>query len=338
MSMYAEGKMKERVVAVIEPGYADYDVETALLEPLGVRVERIRESEDTVSALRDMDPVGILIREAEVSEAEMQVCPNLRVIVRYGVGTDNVDSALAREHGIYVANVPDYGAEIEVSEHALALYLAVQRRVVTRDGQVRQGGWNIGQDAPIPGRREAVLGLIGCGRIGIQTARKFCALGFSKVLVFDPYIDEQVLREEGFQAAPLDELFRQADVLSLHSPLTPETRNIVNRERLACMKSSSIIINVARGGLIDEVALAEALKQGRLYGAGIDVLEQEPPPDDHVLFGAPNTVLSDHVAWYSERSVSELQTRAARELQCVLQGGEPANWINRWTDEKEEQA
>jgi len=327
--------MSDKAVAILEPGYADYRIERAALEPVGVRVERIAEDEDAVAALSRIDPIAIFVRERSIRSVELSACLRLRLVVRYGVGVDNIDLDAARDRRIHVANLPEYGAETEVSEHAIALYLAVQRRVVARNDEVRQGGWSIGQRAPIPGRENAVLGLIGCGRIGLETARKFRALGFGRVLVHDPYVADEVLGEHGFERTDLDGLFAGADVVSLHAPLTDETRHCVNADRLARMKPGGIVINVARGGLIDEMALADALHGGRLYGAGLDVFEREPPDRDHPLFSAPNTVVSDHTAWYSERTVEHLQRQAASEVLRVLQGHAPASWVNPWGKETE---
>ncbi len=319
-----------KTVAILEPGYADYGVERALLEPLGATVVPVPAHDDAVSALTKLNPVAVMVRERSVSAAEIGCCPELKLIVRYGIGVDNVDLQAAVDRRVYVANVPEYGAEHEVSDHAVALYLAVQRRIVERDRQVRGGAWDIGQTAPIPGRDNAVLGLIGLGRIGVEAARKFGALGFTRTLVVDPHIDPDTIRARGMQPVDLDELCREADVISLHVPLLPETRHILNAARLEQMKPTTIIINVSRGGLIDELALADALGRGRLFGAGLDVFEQEPIPPDHPLLSAANTVLTDHAAWYSERSVSVLQHGAASEVKRVLSGDCPQNWINKW--------
>lgn len=319
-----------RNIAVLEPGYADYATEAAILADLNVRIVPVGVAEDAVSGLGALDPVAVMVRERAVTAAEIKSCPRLKVIVRYGVGVDNVDLDWAAKQKIYVANVPDYGAEHEVSEHALALYLAVQRRVPARDSQVRAGQWGIGQAAMIPSRENAVLGLIGCGRIGLEAARKFRALGFEQVLAFDPFLDVATADEAGIERVDLETLCRQADVVSLHAPLTVETHHILNAERLALMKPTSIVVNVSRGGLVDELALAEALSAGRLFGAGIDVFEEEPVRRDHPLLKTPNTILSDHSAWYSERSVGVLQRKAAMEIHRVLSGQCPKSWVNQW--------
>ena len=317
-------------VAVLEPGYASYETEKDVLADTNARVVPVAPSDDVISSLRGLDPIGVLVRECTMTPDVIDSCPNLKVIVRYGVGVDNVDIPHATERGIYVANVPDYGAEIEVSEHAVALYLAVQRRLLTRDEEVRQGKWGVGQSAFIPGREKAVLGLVGGGRIGLETARKFAVLGFGRTLVYDPFLPTVAAKKAGVELVGLEELCRRADVVSLHAPLTEATRHIIDADHLGLMKRSTILVNVSRGGLVDEVALAEALTQGRIFGAGVDVFEQEPIRANHPLLTTPNTILSDHAAWYSERSVEVLQRNAAQEVRRVLTGKVPKNWVNQW--------
>ncbi|MBN9671539.1 C-terminal binding protein [Roseibium aggregatum] len=322
--------METPLVAVLEPGYADYMPEQEAIRPFGARVLAVPAEEDAVSALADKNVFAVLIRERRVDAALYDRFPGLKLILRYGVGVDNVDLDKARERGIYVANIPDYGAENEVSDHAVALYLAVARRVVARDGEVRQGKWGIGQLSPIPGHRNATLGLIGFGRIARAACERFRALGFSRVLVSDPNLDGRTTETFGVEAAAIDDLCRTADVVSLHAPLTAQTRNIIDARRIALMKKSAILVNVSRGGLVDETALAAALREKRIFGAGIDVFETEPPASDNPLLSSPNTVLSDHCGWYSEASVGELQRRAGAELARVLAGSPPQNWVNQW--------
>ncbi|UCE30544.1 MAG: C-terminal binding protein [Burkholderiales bacterium] len=319
-----------RTVAVLEPGYADYGVERGILGPLDVRVVPVAVERDALEAVRELSPVALMVRERPVTAEVIAACPQLRVIVRYGIGVDNIDLDAARAVRAYVANVPDYGAEHEVSDQAVALYLAVTRRVVARDRSVRAGAWAIGQRETMPGRRTGVLGLIGFGRIARMFGRKMRALGFSRVLAFDPLLGPEVLERESVEAASLEQVCRASDVVSLHTPLKPDTHHILDARLIGMLQPGAIVINVSRGGLIDEAALAAALTDGRLFGAGLDVFEHEPPATDGPIFGAPNTVLSDHTAWYSEDSVSVLQTKAAAEVERVLTGQVPLNWVNRW--------
>lgn len=317
-------------VAVLEPGYADYRTEAAILAPRGLKIVPVGADVAAGPALVALDPVAVMVRERPVTAALIAACPRLRVIVRYGVGVDNIDLAAARDARVAVANIPDYGAEHEVSDHAMALYLAVQRRIVSRDGAVRAGRWGIGQTEPIPARDGATLGLIGYGRIGRATAAKFRAFGVDRVLVHDPNVAPSSQTPDGAIGADIDKLCAEADILSLHAPLNPRTRHILNATRIRLMKPGAIVINVSRGGLVDEGALAAALTSGHLFGAGIDVFETEPPCPDNPLLAAPNTVISDHTGWYSERSVRALQSLGAAEVLRVLDGQPPQNWVNRW--------
>jgi len=257
---------------------------------------------------------AVLVRETPLPASTLQRLPRCKVIVRYGVGTDNIDLAYAAANGIKVANVPDYGVE-EVSEHAVALLLAVKRRLFERDAVVRAGRWGDVAAKPIHRTRGTVLGLIGAGRIGQCFIDKARPLGFERVLV---HSRDSV--PAGTEAADIDRICAEADVISLHVPLTEATRNIVDSRRLALMKPTAILINTARGGLVDEAALAEALHDGRLFGAGLDVFAEEPLPADNPLRQAPNCVLSDHAAWFSEEAVQDLQRKAAEEVKRGLTG------------------
>ena len=324
--MSAAPSQPRRVVA-LDVGYADYDRERAVLEPLGAKLDEVFCEGDlarTVEAVRDAD--AVMLREAPLPASVVERLERCRVIVRYGVGVDNVDLAAAAARHIYVANVPDYGVD-EVSLHTLALLLAVTRRIASRDRDVRAGAWNVGARETMYRLAGGTLGLIGYGRIGESFHRKTAGLDFARTLVADPALTAP---PAGTELATPEEVCRQADVVSLHAPLTPQTRHMIDARQLALMKPTAILINASRGGLIDEAALAEALKQGRLHGAGLDVFESEPPPADHPLLSAPNVVVSDHTAWYSEASVGDLQRKAAEEVARVFQGELPRNWVNRW--------
>lgn len=307
-------------VAILEPGYADYAAERAILEPFGHRIVAVPAGEPAHRALPPLDPVAVMVRERTVDAALIGVLPSLRVVARYGVGTDNIDRAAAAARDIAVVNVPDYGAEHEVADHAVGLYVAVARRIVQRDSELRAGAWAVGQAAPVPGHRGATLGLVGFGRIARATARRFRALGFERVLAHDPHLAPAAIIAEGAEPATLAELLAEANAISLHAPLTEETRHLIDAPAIRAMKPMAVLVNVARGGLVDEAALAEALRGGHLLGAGIDVFETEPPAPDTPLLHAPRTVLTDHAGWYSEQSVEILQRRAAEAVARVLAG------------------
>jgi D-3-phosphoglycerate dehydrogenase / 2-oxoglutarate reductase len=315
-------------VVIIDGGYASYEVEERLLGALNAEVI-LSPCEGDISSVKaaTAEADAVLVRESPVDADTIKAMERCRVIVRYGIGVDNIDLAAARSRRIYVANVPDYGAE-EVSDHALALLMAVSRRVVTRDAAVRRGVWNVGQQEQMYRLSGRTLGLIGYGRIAQAFERKMRGLAVARVLVHDPYFKGSSAAEK----VELDPLCQQSDFISLHAPLTPATAHIINAARFALMKPTAILINTARGGLIDQSALVEALHNQRIFGAGIDVFETEPPARDNPLFGFANAVLSDHTAWYSEESVTELQTKAAEEVVRVLRGEQPKHWVNPWSD------
>lgn len=315
------------VVAVLDEGYGSYAIEEAVLAPLGA-VLAVRPCRGDLMAARAAmrDATAVLVRETPIDAAAIATAPDLRAIVRYGVGVDNIDLAAARLRRVYVANVPDYGVE-EVSDQALALLMAVARRVVARDRAVRAGAWNVARSQPMHRLAGKTLGMVGYGRIGRAFHRKAAALGFARTLVFDP---ARTVPPEGTTLAELATLCAEADVISLHAPFTPATRHMIGRAELARMKPTAILVNTSRGGLVDEVALAEALAQGRLFGAGLDVFEREPPDEDSPLLALPNLVVSDHTGWYSEESVADLQRKAAEEVARALRGERPRSWVNPW--------
>ncbi len=322
--------VSKNTVLVLEPGYADYTSERQILAGQNAELIIVGKDEDPTPLFEAKKVVAIMVRERRVTGAMMAAAKDLKLVQRYGVGVDNVDLEAATASGIYVANIPDYGAEHEVSDQAVALYLAVARRVVSRDRDIRHGAWNVGQREIIHGHRGETLGLVGFGRIARATAHKFRALGFDEILVSDPVLTAEEAEDLNVERSDLDTLFRSSQVISLHAPLTAETHHIANASRIAAMRSDAILINVSRGGLVDEAALADALSEGRIRGAGIDVLEQEPPQDSTLLLYTPNTVLSDHLGWYSEQSVKKLQTHGAEEVVRVLSGHPPRHWVNPW--------
>lgn len=319
------GKTRLRVV-VVDDGYAHYDTERRILGEVGADLELIpcHASADRVAAAV-VEADGVLVRESPITAAAINGMRRCKVIVRYGIGVDNIDREAASERQIYVANVPDYGIE-EVSDQALALVMAVARRVVTRDRDVRAGAWNIGPAQKMYRLAGKTLGLIGYGRIAQALARKLRGVGMSRFMVYDPF----ATLPPDVEAASVDDICRHADVLSLHAPLTPDTRHILNWSRLALMKPTAIIVNTGRGPLIDEVALADALEQERIFGAGLDVFEEEPLRRDNRLLSLDSVVVSDHTGWYSEESVQDLQRKAAEEIARVFTGTPPRHWLNRW--------
>lgn len=315
----------QRLVVALDDGYAAYDQEHQILGAAGARFElrpcRHNEAR-TLEAVRDADIV--LVRESPVGRRAIEAMTRCQAIIRYGIGVDNIDQAAATERGIKVINVPDYGTD-EVSSHAVALVMAVSRRLWLHDREVRQGHWSTGVLQPMYRLRGRTLGLVGFGRIARMTMDKLAGFGFARVLVYDPQADLPPTVE----AADLDTLCSEADVISLHAPYTPQTHHLINRRSLELMKPTAILVNTARGGLVCTDDLYDALRARKLVGAGLDVFEQEPP-GIHKLFGLDNVVVTNHMGWYSEEAMRDLQRKAAEEAARVLAGQEPLNWLNRW--------
>ena len=267
---------------------------------------------------------AVMVREFPISETMINAMKQCELIVRYGVGVDNIDLRAAKQKGIYVANVPDYGSE-EVSDHALSLLLAVSRRIVSRDNDVRQGKWNIGPEEKIYSFVGKTLGVLGYGRIGSRFIEKARVFGFSRVLVYDPLMKGEI---PGAELCGLDRLCEQADAISLHIPLTKDNYHILNKEKLELLKKNCILINTSRGGLIDEESLFDLLSNNRIFGAGLDVFEKEAPDVKSPLFNLKNVIVTDHMGWYSEESLQDLQRKAAEEVKRVLTGTPPRSCVN----------
>jgi D-3-phosphoglycerate dehydrogenase len=250
-----------------------------------------------------------------------------RVISRAGTGLDSIDIAAATAHGIWVAYVPDYSID-EVSTHAISLLLALARGIVPLVQATRSAQWNSQLSGPVYRLKGKTLGVVGFGRIGQATAEKGKGLGLN-ILAYDPYLDGAAARRIGAQAVDLETLTRRADFISLHMPLNDDTRQFVNADFLAQMKPTAYLINAARGPLIDEAALLEAVRSGQIAGAGLDVLTVEPPAPDHPLLHEARILVTPHSAWYSEEAKIDLRTRCAEEVVRVLRGEKPRSPVNQ---------
>ncbi|ANQ23807.1 4-phosphoerythronate dehydrogenase [Vibrio natriegens] len=318
-----------RKVVVIEPGYLDYEEEEKVLRAHQARFVSLPIGIDRSEILKEVvDADAIMVREAVVDAEILDAAVKCKVVVRYGVGVDNIDLSYAKQKGIYVANVPDYGSE-DVAEHALTLLLAATRRIVTRDKDVHQGRWGIGQAEPIPRLGGKVLGVIGFGRIARSFAQKASGIGFRSTMVFDPALTLEQAKEAGVQKVDLETLVCESDFISLHAPLNEHTRHMINGDLIGKMKPMAVLVNTSRGGLVDEQALYEALQANRIHAAGVDVFETEPVPRDNPLLTLPNAICTDHTAWFTEESVVELQHKGAVEVLRVFDGETPNNWVNQ---------
>jgi D-3-phosphoglycerate dehydrogenase len=273
------------------------------------------------SALAD----ALLVTYAKITADMIQQLPRCRIISRFGIGVDNVDLTAATSAGIVVTKVPDYCID-EVSDHTLALLLALVRKIPSSSARTHAGTWEMKAVVPIHRLRGSVLGLVGFGRIPQLVAPKAQSFGM-KVVSHDPFVAPDVFTRAGVEGVDFAELLRVSDYVSVHTPLLAETRGLFNKETFARMKPGSYLVNTARGPIIDEAALAEALDAGRLAGAALDVMTQEPPPSSP-LFGRDNVIITPHTSFYSEESLVELQVKAAQEVVAVLSGNPPRNPVN----------
>jgi D-3-phosphoglycerate dehydrogenase len=250
--------------------------------------------------------------------------PKCKVVSRYGVGVDSVDLKAATDFGIIVANVPDYCMD-EVANQTISMILTLIRKTAFFDKKVKSGQWDFHMGIPIHRTRGKTLGLIGCGRIGLEVGKKISAFGV-RVVAFDPYLDKT---QEGIELKDFDTVLKESDFISIHCPLNDSTRHLIGEREFRKMEKKPIIINTSRGPIIDEKALIQALEQDLISGAGLDVLEKEPPESQNPLLKMENVVLSPHVGFYSEESISELKRRAAKNVADVLMGRWPRSVVNQ---------
>jgi D-3-phosphoglycerate dehydrogenase len=270
----------------------------------------------------------LLVEHAPVTRRVLEAASSCALVARYGVGVDNVDIPAATDAGIWVTNVPDYGTDT-VADHAILLLLAVARDLRGFNERVRQGGWRGDPEQYLPlalsGRS---LGIVGYGRIGSATGRRARAMGL-KVYAYDPFVPAEKMTGDGVVACPdLETLLKERDFLSLHCPLTELTHHLISEEALALTKPGVIIINTARGAVVDLVALQAALATGQVAGAGLDVFDPEPLPIGHPLRVHPAVVATPHVAYLSDRSFVQLRTKVAQNAAAVLRGELPIYPVN----------
>lgn len=269
---------------------------------------------------------GVETSYGQFTRKVFEALPQLKVVSRTGVGVDTVDLQAATDHGVVVCNVPGYATEV-VSDHAIALTLDVLRRTNELDADLRAGTWDFARRRPLGQVRGRTFGIAGMGHIGRAAARKAAGLGF-KVACWSHALAPGTTTPEGYPVMTLEGLLKTCDVVSFHTALTPETHHLLDADKLALMKPGAVVVNTSRGAVIDTVALARALEEGRLWGAGIDVFEEEPILPDDPLLKAPHTVLTPHCAYWSEESGVELRTRAMQHVIDVLEGRRPEDVVN----------
>lgn len=316
-------------VVITDFGDPDTSIEAAVLRSskLDINLVRLnaRSPEDMIPHVADAD--GLIVGFAPVNRQVIETLQCCRVISRYGIGVDMVDVKAATEKGIMVANVPDYCID-EVSTSTIANLLCLNRHLISQDRLVHAGRW-AWPDEPYPLRLLGqVLGIVALGNIGRAVARKALGLGL-QVIAHDPYVAQDQLGDLDIRLVGLEELLRTADYVSLHCPLTPQTRHLIGAAQLAMMKPTAYLINMARGPVVDQAALYQALVHGTIAGAALDVLEKEPPAPDEPLLKLNNVILTPHAASVSEEAARQLRQETARNVVVALEGGIPRSVVNR---------
>lgn len=315
--------MTKRIV-VTDWDFPDLSVEESALAEADVELvsAQARTPEEVVEAAGGAD--ALLVQYASVTRAVFESL-DLDAVGRYGIGVDNVDVEAATEHGVHVLNVPDYCLE-EVPTHALGLMLACARRIAHYDREVKSGTWDWTSGKPIDRVAGSTLGLVGFGKIPRSLLELVRGFDF-ETLVYDPYVDGEEITAAGAEKVTLAELLERSRFVSAHAPLTDETRSMFDAAAFERMREDAILVNTARGGLVNVDALVEAVESEEIAGAGIDVLPEEPPaetpPLDH-----PHIVYTPHVAWYSEQSSVEMRRTVTEDVLGVLDGEAPINAVN----------
>lgn len=309
------------LVVVTDSPFPSLDPAKKALEDANAEVVQAPSSseEDIIKAAENAD--AILVTYAKLNENILRSLKNCKAIGRFGIGVDNIDLKVAGELGISVNYVPDYCLD-EVSDQAMAMIISMARKIPQSNKLVQSGRWEMPAVVPMYRLRGKTVGLIGFGNIPRLMTPKAQAFGFN-VIAADPYAPKELFEKYGVESVSMDELYERSDFISVHAPLLPETKGLVNKDAFKKMKDTAIIVNTARGPLINEKDLIEALDKNEIGGAGLDVVETEPLPENSPLIGRDNVILAPHTAFYSVEALEELQTKAASDVARVLNGEEP---------------
>jgi D-3-phosphoglycerate dehydrogenase / 2-oxoglutarate reductase len=319
--MIPGGIVSRPVIAVTDSPFPSLDPAKAALARVDheLRMAESTSPEAILAVAANAD--AILVTYAKLPGDLLRQCTRCKVIGRFGLGVDNIDIKAARDLGITVTYVPDYCMH-EVSDHAMALLLALARKIPRSNDLVQAGRWEIAPLVPIHRLTGRVLGLVGFGNIPRALAPKAKAFGL-RVVAHDPYVEHAVFAAAGVEAMTLPALLQMADFISVHAPLNPATRGMFNTDLFGKIKQGALLINTARGPLIEEEALIAALDRGHLGGAALDVVTVEPLAKDSRLLGRENVILTPHTGFYSVESLAELQTKCAADVARVLMGEQP---------------
>ncbi len=307
------------IVPVTDYTFPNLEPEEKALQAVGASLKAFQSKTEAEVIENIAGSKVVIVQFAPISKKVLASLADGATVIRYGVGVDNIDLKAAKELGIKVAYVPDYCMD-EVANHTVAMLLSLMRALPILDKGVRNNRWDgIAMAKPLVPLKDAKIGLIGLGRIGSEVVKRMKVFG-STINVYDPYLKQEKATEIGVNLVSLDELFKTSDAISLHSPLNEQTKHIINALSLAKMKANAVIVNAARGGLIDTQALIEALKSNAIRAAALDVFEQEPLPENSELKKLDNVFLSPHLAWYSDTAIARLQRLAGEEAARAVAG------------------
>jgi C-terminal binding protein len=319
--------MSDRFTVLIADFLDETSIESAILDDIArIIMARARDEAELADHLPQADAILLFHDISIVGEASFARAPRCRCVVRAGVGYNNVDVEAATRHGVIVCNVPDYGTE-EVADHAIMFLLAIVRRLVPSHDAIRAGTWDYRTAVGAPRLRGKTFGVVGCGRIGTATALRAKALGLD-VVFYDPYLRQGMDKALGIRRVhQLEDLLEQSHFISLHSYLDATSRYMINARTIARMRPGAVLINTARGPLVDERALLHGLDSGQIAAAGLDVVETEPLENERLRLH-PNILLTPHTAFYSVEGYNELRTKTAEEVRRILLGEQPRNPVN----------
>jgi D-3-phosphoglycerate dehydrogenase len=313
-------------VVITDHPWPTVEIERGALSSVGARVVDADGVPDEMLLELVVDADGIITCFRKVSAAIIDAAPGLRVVARSGIGVDNIDVPAATRRGIPVTNVPAY-CEAEVAEHVIALIFAVRRQIVDYDRGVRAGDWSLKRGAPLHRLEGQTLGVVGHGQLGAAVAHKAQGVGFS-VIAYSPSAQPGTCTPSGIAFVTLPQLAERSHVVTLHAPLTDGTAGLIDADFLRKMRRDAVLINTSRGAIVDQGALADALERGTIAGAGLDVFTPERLRDGDRLLAAPNTVMTPHVAYYSEESLALLARLTAESVADVLAGRPPRSIVN----------
>lgn len=314
-------------VVITDFEYPNVDQERQIITKFGAQLHacHLKTPEEIAAEVEDAD--AVIVQYANITEEIIAGMKHCKMIVKYGIGVNNIDSEAAAAKGIHVCNVPDYGVD-EVSNHAIAMLMALAKKLPIVTKALKNGEWGYGPTVPLFRLSGSALGLVGIGRIPSLVAHKMSNFGM-KILAFDPYVSAEEAEKRGAELVDFRTLCKESDFISIHCPLTPSTTHLFNREAFRTMKKTAFIINTARGPVIEENALVEALETGEIAGAGLDVFESEPIAGTDRLLQMDQVIATPHCAWYSEEAISTLQRKVAEEVVNVLSGGRPFHCTNK---------